>query len=406
MLCWNGEQLDKNKSYDHSIHEEACSNEDDENFVDSFPLTDEPIFAQVDRIRPELVDKVLKTLSADAVRGAGELRRRDIDRTYLRKDLSIAECMEVEGRIIAAGHRIVEDDDEVADADDAAPQRRRKYLSEAEEKELGRKIQLALRLPEDRSALDSAYVKRVQSDADRARALFVITNVRYVNKIARRIGQHRHLTEEDIAQEGFIGLLKAVDMYDPERGFRFKTYATWWIEQRMRRAIADGDRLIRLPVHVYEKAVRIWRSRAKWTLAHGRPPSQDELANAVGIEPEKLAKLIWRVEATECLEGDDLVGDDMTLMSSVADPAPTAFDIVLYQELKERCHAVIETLTPREADIIRRRFGIDLDQDYTLERLGKQYGLTRERIRQIEAKALRKLRHPVRRERLDGFLDS
>lgn len=391
--------------YDHSTDEEPSSNEDDVDFVDILLLADEPVSAQVDRIRPELVDKVFKALSADAVRGAGELRRSDIDRAYLRKDLSIAECMEVEERILAAGHRIVEGDDEGAEADDDA-QRKRKYLSEAEEKELGRKIQLALRLPEDKSALDSAYVGRVQSDADRARALFVITNVRYVNKIARRIGQHRHLTEEDIAQEGFIGLLKAVDMYDPERGFRFKTYATWWIEQRMRRAIADGDRLIRLPVHVYEKAVRIWRSRAKWTLAHGRPPSQDELANAVGMEPEKLAKLIWRVEATECLEGDDLVGDDMTLMSNVADPAPAAFDIVLYQELKERCHDVIETLTPREADIIRRRFGIDLDQECTLERLGEQYGLTRERIRQIEAKALKKLRHPVRRERLDGFLDS
>lgn len=396
---------DDDKAYDHSTHEEPSSSGDDEDF-ETLLLAGEPVTAQIDRIRPELVNKVFKALSADALRGAGELRRSDIDRAYLRKDLSIAECMEVEERILAAGHRIVEDDDEGAEADDAAPQRKRKYLGEAEEKELGRKIQLALRLPEDKSTLDSAYVGRVQSDADRARALFVITNVRYVNKVARRIGQHRHLTEEDIAQEGFIGLLKAVDMYDPERGFRFKTYATWWIEQRMRRAIADGDRLIRLPVHVYEKAVRIWRSRAKWTLAHGRPPSQDELANAVGMEPEKLAKLIWRVEATECLEGDGLVGDDITLMSNVMDPAPAAFDIVLYQELKERCHDILGTLTPREADIIRRRFGIDLDQEYTLERLGEQYGLTRERIRQIEAKALKKLRHPVRRERLDGFLDS
>lgn len=397
---------DDYRSYDHSIDEEPSSNEDDGDFVDIFLLADNPEAAQVDRIRPELVDKVFKALSADAVRGAGELRRSDIDRAYLRRDLSIAECMEVEERILAARHRIVEDDDEGVE-DDAPPQRKRKYLSEAEEKGLGRKIQLALRLPEDKSALDSAYVGRIQSDADRARALFVVTNVKYVNKIARRIGQHRHLTEEDIAQEGFIGLLKAVDMYDPERGFRFKTYATWWIEQRMRRAIADGDRLIRLPVHVYEKVVRIWRARAKWTLAHGRPPSQDELANAVGMEPEKLVKLIWHVEATECLEGDDLVGDDMTLMSNVADPAPTAFDIVLYQELKGRCHDILETLTPREADIIRSRFGIDLDQEeYTLERLGEKYGLTRERIRQIEAKALKKLRHPVRRERLDGFLDS
>jgi RNA polymerase sigma factor, sigma-70 family len=394
------------ESYDHSTNEVPLSNEDDEEFVDILLLTDEPESAQVDRIRPELVDKVFKALSADAIRGAGELRRSDIDRAYLRKDLSIAECMEVEERILVAGHRIVEVDEGIEEDDSAASQRNRKYLSEAEEKELGRKIQLALRLPDDKSTLDSAYVHRVQSEAERARALFVVTNVKYVNKVAKRIGKHRHFTEEDIAQEGFIGLLKAVDMYDPERGFRFKTYATWWIEQRMRRAIADGDRLIRLPVHVYEKFIRIWRARAKWTLSHGRSPSQDELAHAVGMEPEKLAKLIWRVEATECLEGDEIIGDDLTRMLNVPDSAPAAFDIVLYQELKERCHEVLETLTPREAYIIRGRFGIDLDQEYTLERLGEKYSLTRERIRQIEAKALKKLRHPVRREKLDGFLDS
>lgn len=236
--------------------------------------------------------------------------------------------------------------------------------------------------------------------------MFVVTNVKYVSQIARRIGHYRHLTEEDIAQEGFIGLLKAADMFDPERGFRFKTYATWWIEQQMRRAIADGDRLIRLPVHVYERVVRIRRARARWALVHGHAPSQDELAIAIGMEPEKLAKLIWRVQATECSSGNDQAGDDMTLMSQVADPTPSAFDVVLYQEMKERCHDVLETLTPQEADIVRKRFGIDIDQEYTLASVGEQYGLTRERIRQIEARALKKLRHPARSEKLDGFLDS
>lgn len=394
------------KSHDQSTDEEL-SNEEDENLADLSLFADDPGTDQTDQIRPELVEKVFKALSADAQRGDGELRRGDIDRAYLRKDLSIAECMEVEGLINVASYRVVEDEDEELEDDEAVVlQKKRRYLSESDEKELGRKVQLALRLPEDKSALDSAYIERILREADRAKAMFVITNMKYVNKIARRIGQRRHLTEEDIVQEGLIGLLKAADKYDPERGFRFKTYATWWIEQRMRRAIADGDRIIRLPVHVYDKVVRIRRARARWALVHGRAPSEDELAIAIGMEPEELAKLIWRVQATECSDGDEPVGDDITLMSQVADSAPSAFDVVLYRELKERCHEVLEMLTPREADIVRMRFGIDLDQEYTLASVGEQYGLTRERIRQIEAKALKKLRKPARSEKLDGFLDT
>lgn len=365
------------------------------------PVTDANI------VRPDFIDKVYGVLSSDAQRGDGELQRIDVNRAYLRKQLSISECMAVEERIIAAGYRILDNEDETESKkeDTTEPKQRYRYLNETEERDLGRRIQLALLLPEDTSSLDPVYIDRVRKDAERARTTFVASNIRYVEQIARRMGQHRHLSLEDVTQEGFIGLLKAADLYDPERGFRFKTYATWWIEQRMRRAIADSDRTVRLPVHVHEKVSRIKRAKKKLTQSRGHPPTMNELAIAVGIEPEKLMTLLWRVQATDCAEGDKTIGEDASLLSYVVDSAESAFDLILYQELQERIRLVLATLTPREERIMRMRFGIDLDQDYTLDNIGKHYDLTRERIRQIEAKAFNKLRRPSRRDLLNDFLD-
>lgn len=373
----------------------------DEDEVD----TDE--FATV--IRTDLVAKAFKALSADAQRGGGTLARADVNRTYLRRKLSIAECLEVETLLASAGHEILEEDDDppIRNGALAANTRRRfRYLNETEERELGRRIQLALQLPEDTRNLDTVYVDRVRIDADRARATFVASNLRYVEKIARRLGQKKHLALEDLIQEGVIGLMRATDLYDPERGFRFKTYATWWIEQQIRRAIADGDRLVRLPVHLQEKMTRIKRAEARLTLANGKAPTSDELATAIGMDSERLMKLLWRVRATDCIEGDAAIGEDTTFLALAMDSTESPFDIVSYQELQERFREVLATLTPREERILRMRFGIGLDRDYTLESVGKEYGVTRERIRQIEAKALRKLGHSVRSKRLRGFLDN
>lgn len=383
--------------------------EGDDDLVDLLSLEEsiDSIEAAV-TVRVEFVDKVFKTLSADAQRCDGELSRGDVNRIYLRRNLSIAECMAVEDRLIATGYRI-RDEEDASDADaekDSGSGSSHHYLSEAEEKQLGRQIQLALRLPEDTSKIDPLYVQRILADADKARAAFVATNVRFVELLARRMGEHRHLSLEDVKQEGFIGLLRAADLYDPERGFRFKTYATWWIEQKMRRAIADGDRTIRLPVHIQDKLARARRAKSKLKETLGRSPTLDELANAIGIDSEKLMKLYWYVRATECAEGDSPVGNDATLLSLVEDSSESTFDKIVYQELQRRFSDVLETLPPREARILRMRFGIDEEHEYTLESLGQQYSLTRERIRQIEAKALAKLRLPSRSDRLKGFLGS
>lgn len=389
---------------------EGVAEEDDDDLIDLLSDGDEvdaDEFARV--LRPEFVAKALKALSADAQRGGGTLARADVNRTYLRRKLSIAECVEIETRLASAGYGIVDDDDgpsvqEGAIADDA--HRKYHYLNEAEERELGRRIQLALQLPKETGFLDAAYVARVSADADKARAMFVASNLRYVEMIARRQGQKKHLTLEDLIQEGVIGLMRATDLYDPERGFRFKTYATWWIEQRIRRAIADGDRLVRLPVHLQEKMTRIKRAEARLTLANGKAPTPDELASAIGMDSERLMKLLWRLQATDCIEGDAPVGEETTLLALAADPTESAFDKASYKELQERFRDVLKTLSPREERVLRMRFGIGLDHDHTLERVGQEYNLTRERIRQIEAKALDKLRHFVRSKRLRGFLDS
>jgi len=364
----------------------------------------------VDIVRPEIVERVFKSLSADAQRGDGQLQRSDVNRTYLRRQLSIAECIEVEGRLTAAGYLLIEDDEGVppgeGPSEDSAPRRKVRYLTHAEERELGRCIRLAAQLPADVSQLDADYVRRVRRDAEKARTTLVATNLRYVEMLARRCGERRYITTEDLKQEGMIGLLRAAELFDPERGFRFKTYATWWIEQQMHRSIADEDRIVRLPVHLQEKLLKIRRARSKLTFAGGRPPTDDELAEALGIDPERLMKLLWRVQATEVAEGDSLIGEDVTLLSVVPDQNASQFDMVSQKELEERFAALLSTLTPREERILRMRFGIGLDRDCTLESIGQEYSVTRERIRQIEAKALDKLKHPTKSRRLRGFLDS
>lgn len=364
----------------------------------------------IDLVRPDLVDRVVKSLLADADRGEGQLKRSDINRAYLRKRLSIAECIEVERRLVGSSCIIVEDDESVQleSGDPELPGVRRKvrYLTHVEERELGRRIALAAQLPEDTSQLDTDYVRRVLRDADKARGTFVASNLRYVEMLARRRGERRYITTEDLKQEGIIGLLRAVDLYNPDLGFRFKTYATWWIEQSMDRAIADLNRIVRLPVYLQEKLTKIRRARSRLTFVNGRPPTESELAESLGIEPERLMKLLWRVQATEVAEGDSVIAEDLTLLSLVPDQGASQFDLLSQRELEDRFEELLSTLSPREERILRMRFGVGLDRDYTLESIGQQYSITRERIRQIEEKALGKLQHPSKKRRLRGFLET
>ena len=358
-------------------------------------------------LRPALVAKVATSLVQDAARGEGFLARADINRAYSKRKLTIAECVEVEEQLGKHGIHIVDDEiDEPAHGPAVSPTKSSHYLSETEERDLGRKIQLANRLKLEGRALDDDFGARVLADAIRARELFVETNQRYVWKVARAIRSRKHLLEEDIYQEGMLGLLKATEMYDPERGFRFKTYATWWIEQRIRRAIDNDEREVRLPVHLQERLRRIKRAEASLRLATGRSPELKELAEAVGMDSERLGKLLWRVRATNCVEGDAEIGEDTTAFDVLPDDrAESPFDILVERELAGSIRDVLHGLSPRTERILRLRFGIGDGESQTLEAIGRRFNLTRERIRQIEAKALRTLKHPSRSRKLREFLD-
>ena len=385
-----------------------------ENLTDQSALTADIVKADEavsSFFRADLAERVLKSLLADAERAEGDLKRTDIDRTYVRRKLTIPECEWVEKHIRDSAVRIIEDDEDDDEGEASTPgdaflgRRKTKFLTEVEERELGRKIHLARRVKEEGGAPE--FVARILEDAKRAKLRFVETNIRYVHKLARQTRHLRHLTEDDLFQEGMMGLLHATELYDPELGFRFKTYATWWIQQRIHRAIDDTERTVRLPVHVQEKIRKIRGKKVKLALELNREPSLRELANYIGIDKEWLAKLLWRFHATDCLEADAPITEDGDPLISFQadDDADSAFEIVARQELRSNISAVLATLPPRTERVLRMRFGLDGGTGQTLEEIGQVFNVTRERIRQIEAKALRKLKHPSRSRILRSFLD-
>jgi len=370
-----------------------------------------------EEIRQDVARCVLENLCADARRSEGHLERSDITRAYLRRDLTISECAWVEERLLA--HDVlIHEEDESDDGEEDLPVQsvgdrkvRRsaaKFMTDAEEREAGRAIQLSLKLIESGGSGNEGFDQRIHERAQQARRRFVESNIRYVWKLAKKYRRLKHFVPEDVFQEGVLGLMKAVDRYDSNRGFRFKTYATWWIEQAVSRAIGDLDRTVRLPIHVQETYKKIKKSERRLVSTLGRSPSNEELAAAIGWQTERLAKLLWRVEATNCAEADAPVGDENgTLLSFVVDDESLdAFDAVWQGEMRLHVSDVLATLHPREERVVRMRFGFDGLEERTLEAIGQLFGVTRERIRQIEAKALRKLKHPSRGKRLRGHLEN
>jgi len=254
------------------------------------------------------------------------------------------------------------------------------------------------------AAKRKAELKTRVADAKAARDHLIKANTRLVVSIAKKY-MARGVPFLDLIQEGNLGLMKAVEKFDYKRGFRFSTYATWWIRQTITRSIADQGRTIRVPVHMSDRIRRLYKVARTLEQSLGRKPTPEEIAEDLDMDPRKvqwMMRVSWRPLSLETPVGED---EDSELGSFVEDETtPTPTQSAYANLLRDKIEEVLTTLSPREARILRLRFGLHNGRSYTLEEVGQKFGLTRERIRQIEGKALRRLRHPRRSRQLRDYL--
>jgi RNA polymerase primary sigma factor len=320
-------------------------------------------------LNPDQIEKVYDAFEDMGIEIVGEEpRQEEINEEDLDLDLSLPEGISI--------------DDPV-----------RMYL-----KEIGK---IPLLTPEEEIEL----AKRIEQGDEEAKKRLIEANLRLVVSIAKRyVG--RGMLFLDLIQEGNLGLLKAVEKFDYRKGYKFSTYATWWIRQAITRAIADQARTIRIPVHMVETINKLIRVQRQLLQELGREPTPEELAKEMGMPEEKVREIMKIAQEPVSLETPIGEEEDSHLGDFIPDEdAPAPAEAAAFTMLKEQLMDVLDTLTPREEKVLRLRFGLDDGRARTLEEVGKEFNVTRERIRQIEAKALRKLRHPSRSKKLKDFLD-
>ena len=286
---------------------------------------------------------------------------------------------------------------------DTPPLSKEEALSNIEEI---KEIQTASELPLSEFRRIVSTVQQGERSANRAKKEMIESNLRLVISIAKKY-TNRGLQFLDLIQEGNIGLMKAVDKFEYRRGYKFSTYATWWIRQAITRSIADQARTIRIPVHMIETINKLVRTSRQMLHEFGREPTPEELSEKLSMPLDKVRKVLKIAKEPISLEtpiGDE---EDSQLGDFIEDKnAILPIDSAIQSNLRDTTTRVLASLTPREERVLRMRFGIGMNTDHTLEEVGQQFSVTRERIRQIEAKALRKLKHPSRSRKLRSFLDN
>ena len=262
-----------------------------------------------------------------------------------------------------------------------------------------------LRVDQSKKQLEDFTSNKRTFKMKKARYRLINSNLRLVVSIAKR-SMNRGLTFSDLIQEGNIGLMRAVDEFDWRRGFKFSTYATWWIRQAITRAIADQARTIRIPVHMIETINKLKRIQRELEQKYEREATAKEIGKVMGIEPEKVEEILKISQEPSSLQAKVGKEGDTELSEFIEDlDTETPEDMASYELLKGHIVEVLDTLSEREQKVLELRFGLKDHKPRTLEEVGKVFGVTRERIRQIEAKALRKLRHPSRSRKLRDYLD-